>query len=115
MQDVLLDVRLPLVSKFGRLGRVVVAGPSMEPAFMDGDWLLVVWGARARISDAVVIEREFQPGVFLVKRIIKIEDGKYWVEGDNKVHSNDSRKWGSINGKEILARVIFRIRKGASE
>ena len=79
------------------------------------DWLLVLWGARARISDAVVIEREVQPGVFLVKRIIKIEDGKYWVEGDNKVHSNDSRKWGSINGKEILARVIFRIRKGASE
>lgn len=111
MQDHLLDVRLPLVSKFGRLGRVVVAGASMEPTFRNGDWLLVAWGKQGRIFDSVVIEREDQPGVFLIKRLIRNDEGKYWVEGDNKAHSNDSRTWGSINESEIIGRVIMRVRK----
>jgi phage repressor protein C with HTH and peptisase S24 domain len=112
VQDHLLDVRLPLMSKFGRFGLVAVAGESMEPTFLNGDWLLVIWGAGLKATNAVVIEREDRPGVFLVKRILRIENGKYWVEGDNKNQSTDSRIWGTLDEKEVVARVILRVRKG---
>ncbi|MBC7463868.1 MAG: S26 family signal peptidase [Actinobacteria bacterium] len=93
-----------------RLGTVAVAGDSMAPTYMPGDWLLVKWGGRFKLGNTVVIEQEERPGVFLIKRFIREEDGKYWVEGDSE-SSTDSRKWGAIPKEEIVGRVLFRIRR----
>lgn len=93
-----------------RLGTVEVAGNSMAPTYMPGDWLLVRWGGRFKVGDTVVIEREERPGVFLIKRLLREEQGKYWVEGDSE-SSTDSRQWGAIPREEIVARVLFRIRR----
>lgn len=97
-----------------RLDTVAVAGDSMAPAFCAGDWLVVIWGGTFRKGQAVLIERESQPGVFLLKRVIGPMDGKVWVEGDNKEASTDSRHWGAIAENEIVASVLFRFMKAGS-
>lgn len=93
------------------LGAVAVAGASMKPTYLSGDWLVVVWGGRVKSGQIVVVERENQPGVFLIKRLISREGPMNWVEGDNKAESTDSRHWGSINDQEIVGRVLFRYRR----
>lgn len=114
------DVRLPLMAPFDTPGKkrglwtVAVAGQSMAPTYSPDDWLLVLWGGAYRKGQVVLVERENQPGVFLVKRVIGPMDGKIWVEGDNKDESTDSRQWGAISQSEIVASVLFRIRKAGS-
>lgn len=43
---------------------------------------------------------------FLIKRITKISMDKYFVEGDNKKHSTDSRVFGMIGKQDIVGKVI---------
>ena len=114
------DVRLPLMApndtprKKRRLGTVAVAGDSMAPTYMAGDWLVVFWGGSFRRGQVVLVEREKQPGVFLLKRVVGPMEDKVWVEGDNKIESTDSRHWGAIDQNEIVASVLFRFLKSGS-
>lgn len=103
-------------------GIVKVAGASMKPTLNDGDWLFIKWLASGsgksliKVGKIVLIERHLTPGVYLVKRIKKIEysdqsgTSQFWVEGDNS-QGSDSRKWGWISRDEICGRVISRYRK----
>jgi nickel-type superoxide dismutase maturation protease len=94
-----------------RWGSVAVAGDSMSPTYASGDWLIVRWSGRYKAGEVVVVERQERPGVFLIKRIIRHEGEKYWVEGDNKNSSIDSRQWGDLYSQEIRGKVLFRFRK----
>ncbi len=40
---------------------------------------------------------------------ITLGANKYWVMGDNRLGSSDSREWGILNGRLIHGRIIFRI------
>ncbi len=40
--------------------------------------------------------------------LIKVSSDHYYVFGDNREHSSDSRAWGPITKEEIIGRVIFR-------
>ena len=106
------------------LRTVLVEGESMAPTYRHGDWLLVRFtreGSQPRginVGQVVLIEREQQPGVIFTKRVTDIRGDSpnrqyptYWVEGDNKALSQDSRTWGAIAGEEIRGRVLFRIRR----
>lgn len=42
----------------------------------------------------------------LIKRITKRVKEKYFVEGDNKKHSTDSREFGMIGRNDIVGKVI---------
>lgn len=95
----------------GKYGTVAVSGDSMLPTFRSGDWLLVAWADTFRVGDVVVVEREERPGVFLIKRVERNDGGKFWVEGDNKSISTDSREWGAVAEIEIVGRVVTRLRK----
>lgn len=97
-----------------KLGTVAVAGDSMAPTYMAGDWLVVFWGGAFRRGQVVLVERENQPGVFLLKRVVGPLEEKIWVEGDNKAESTDSRQWGAISQDEIVASVLFRFMKAGS-
>lgn len=83
----------------------------MEPALNEGDWIVVRWKPRRKrltVGDIVVVERDDQPGVQYIKRIIKIEKKRFWVEGDNSERSIDSKSWGFLNRKEIIGKYLFR-------
>lgn len=38
----------------------------------------------------------------------EVPKGEYFMMGDNRDHSNDSRAWGSVKKDEIIAKAIFR-------
>ena len=40
---------------------------------------------------------------------VKLGDNEYWVMGDNRLGSSDSRFWGPLDGKLIHGRIIYRI------
>ncbi len=49
------------------------------------------------------------PGAFLTQNsLIKVGDNQYFVFGDNREHSSDSRAWGPITKEEIVGRAFFR-------
>jgi len=100
-----------------------VEGQSMAPTFNRGDWLLVrrfpsTSMPRVRVGDVLLIERESQPGALFIKRLTGIRGDSpnrhyptYWVEGDNRELSQDSRSWGALDGEEIVGKVLFRYRR----
>jgi signal peptidase I len=112
------------MSGFSILGRVIVEGTSMQPTYNPRDWLLVYYGFSGkkrlllRLGDAVVIEREQQPGIFYIKRISEIKLDKsgqesFFVRSDNE-SGVDSRSWGYLRSEEIVAKVVTRIKRNRS-
>ena len=107
---------------------VEVRGDSMSPNFNDGDWLLFrLLPAKSKsdklvgklVGKVVLIQRQSQVGTdFLqVKRVVKVDESnesnetKFWVEGDNKSASTDSRSWGALDSSEVIGKLIFRYRR----
>ena len=91
--------------------RVAVAGDSMRPTLVDGDWLLcrrVRGTSGVREGDVVVLERPDRPGLLVVKRAVRREAGAWWVEGDNAAASEDSRAFGAVPDAYVVARVTAR-------
>lgn len=47
-------------------------------------------------------------GPFIKDRIVTLEKNEYFVAGDNREHSSDSRFWGPITKDEIVGRAVIR-------
>jgi len=97
---------------------VELRGDSMSPNFNDGDWLLFrLLPAKSKsgnlVGKVVLIQRQSQVGTdFLqVKRVTKLTEVKFWVEGDNKSASTDSRSWGALDSTEVIGKLLFRYRR----
>lgn len=104
MTDPATDAVLPLVP-------VVVSGDSMEPSLRDGDRLLarrVDAPSELRAGSVVVVRRPDRPDLVLVKRLVRREGDGWWVEGDNAARSDDSRTFGPVPDRLVLARVLLR-------
>ena len=91
--------------------RVAVAGDSMRPTLDDGDWLLCRRAPAARgvrQGDVVVLERPDRRGLLIVKRAVRRAPEGWWVEGDNAAASDDSRLFGPVPDRFVVARVAAR-------
>jgi signal peptidase I len=100
--------------------RVEIAGPSMSPTLLPGDWALATKPGRLRRRDVVVIEHPERPGFEMVKRIIGVPGDlaphgailgpdEWWVQGDAPAESTDSRHFGPVRTEHVKAvvRLIY--------
>ena len=114
-------------STFGSL-TAVVNGRSMCPTFNDrgGNDRIILnrFCTEVERGDVVVLRSPAQETQLLIKRVIGLEGdrmvsasgedlvvpaGHYWVEGDNKPCSQDSRHFGSVERAQIEARVALKV------
>lgn len=80
----------------------------MLPVLKAGQEVLVwSWFYEPKVGDIVVVSKN---GKDIVKRIRKVSDRKYFVEGDNKKESTDSRSFGGIDKSELIGKVVFVVR-----
>ena len=135
----------------------LVNGPSMEPTFQSGDYLIADqltydFKTPAR-GDVVIMRYPEDPAIYFIKRIIglpgetvelsgtkviihpagggvpftldesfiaptRIENqnasytlgaDEYFVMGDNRVDSSDSRSWGPLPRHDIVGHVVLRL------
>lgn len=63
---------------------------------------LVAFRAPIRARAACGLAR----GAVLIKRIIRIQGGRYFLQGDNRGASCDSRVWGTVPRQSLIGRVV---------
>jgi signal peptidase I len=86
-----------------------VAGPSMSPTVRHGDRLLVRRvppRGRIRAGDVVLARFPARPELLVVKRIVREVPGGHWVQGDNRLVTDDSRTFGTA---VVVGRAVLRL------
>lgn len=90
----------------------------MEPGTKEGSTVFVnryyYFFRKPKTGDVIVIRLNLLKGstftqkgeTYIIKRIEKIDKDKIFVVGDNEKESVDSRKFGWIDKKNILGKVI---------
>ena len=86
----------------------------MEPTYVDGDRLLVRYGARVRAGRAHVVrlpDAADGPRPLAVKRVLRPVGAQWWVESDNTDAPGavDSRSVGPLPPSAVVARVLLRL------
>lgn len=85
---------------------VYVTGKSMEPTLVEGQYLLCNTSRKAikniKIGDIIVAKRPDRSDRRIIKRVTRIFEDAYFVIGDNKAHSTDSRDFGAISKKDVF-------------
>ncbi|WP_229425795.1 nickel-type superoxide dismutase maturation protease [Lusitaniella coriacea] len=107
------NIRELLLWLLRRRRRFRVIGNSMLPLLNPGDEILVNLNAYRQKSpspgDIVVAQHPLQSNVRLIKRVaVVLENGNYFLKGDNPEESTDSRTFGSIAPEQIFGRVTSR-------
>lgn len=101
----------------------LVSGDSMVPSFNDGDYLIVdeiSYRFRApERGDIVVFRSPVEPQKHLIKRVVGVPGDtineltlgadEYFVAGDNRAASFDSRYWGALPKQNITGRALVRL------
>jgi len=85
----------------------------MQPAFNNNDLVLVnklsYLFKNPELNDVVAIKNPAldKEKRYIIKRVVKIKKNKYFVEGDNKKESTDSRSFGWIGRENIIGKIII--------
>ena len=102
----------------GGMRIAIVVGPSMQPPLAAHSVHITVPDHEPEIGDIVTFRHG---GVLLIKRIVAgpgdtvdhwgnhivLNDSQYYVVGDNRNKSRDSRSFGPIDADDITGRLLF--------
>lgn len=118
---IVVPVRLWIAQPF------LVSGASMEPTFNNGNYLIIdelsYHLRKPKKNEVVVFRYPNDPSKFFIKRIAgapgetvtiqgretTLGEDEYYVLGDNKGASSDSRIWGPVREKFIVGRALARL------
>lgn len=105
----------------------IVSGVSMVPTFHNGEYLIVdelsYHLREPKRGEVVVFRYPLDEKKFFIKRLIGLPGdtvelpggervlgpGEYYVLGDNRDQSLDSRAWGTVPEKLLTGRVLLRL------
>ncbi|HJQ00396.1 MAG TPA: S24 family peptidase [Jatrophihabitans sp.] len=90
--------------------RVRVAGNSMTPTLLPGDWLLVRHGARVRPGLIVLARFRSRPDLVVLKRAVAETADGWLLSSDNPGAGSDSRQYGPA---DVQAVAIWQWCRGA--
>lgn len=98
------------------IARFKIEDRSMEPEFKSGDYVLVNKLAyllkKPSKGDVVVFKHPKEKDRFLIKRISLVTNSdKYYVIGDNKDYSQDSRHFGPIKKDLMFGKIWIHFKK----
>jgi len=84
-----------------------IEGISMVPSLKPGQLVMAWKYSEPQVGDLVILWHE---DLEKIKRIHRINGRQYYVLGDNRAVSIDSRHFGYLDRSRIIARVIWPIR-----
>ena len=85
---------------------------SMEPIFREGDYIISLpYFFSSPSAGDVIILKHPRKNKLLLKRIEKVSGNEFFVKGDNKAHSEDSRKFGPVKKSHIVGKVVVHVRR----
>ena len=82
----------------------------MSPTFKEHEIVLVnrlAFLLRSPKVNEIIILKDPRTKREIIKRVTKIRKNMYFVEGDNKKESTDSRIFGEIPRSAIIGKVLF--------
>jgi hypothetical protein len=85
---------------------VRVSGPSMTPALLSGDTVLVRHGAAVRPGDVVLARFRAMPDRLVLKRAVRPHEDGWWLASDNPFAGGDSAVHGVA---DVEARMVARL------
>ncbi len=92
--------------------RMRVNGASMQPLLQPGEEILIDINAYQKsvpeIGEIIVALHPYHANFPIVKRIVLIKNGDFFLQGDNTVKSTDSRSYGAIKLDRIIGKVTCR-------
>lgn len=94
------------------LYRARVAGESMTPSIAHNSIVFAhpyFFWENIRAED-IVLALDPRDKRRIVKRVGKVTQDGYFIEGDNKNASTDSRHFGKVARKDIMGKVFFVLR-----
>ena len=90
----------------GNRRRFLVSGDSMTPTFENGQFILMDPEPPSISEGDIVICQHPTQDLEMVKRVVIIEEGRFFVQGDNKERSSDSRQFGWLTREHIVGVVV---------
>ena len=118
---IVLPIRMWVAQPF------IVSGASMDPTFKDGDYLIVdelsYKFEGPQKGDVIIFRYPVDPKKYFIKRVmglpgdkveirgqeVALSSDEYYVLGDNRDKSYDSRAWGVVPKKNIIGRAFVRL------
>lgn len=121
-KDILLINKTTLYSGKFKRGDVVLFKYPKNPKEIYIKRIVAFPGEKIEIKNNIItIYNSDKPSGFVLKEnyitqevktlgdiSLELKDGEYFVLGDNREHSSDSRHWGPLNIEFILGRVFLR-------